>query len=295
MTVLHSAEFIERWKSMLYRLYDYRFEGDFAVVPTFFGTTSLVYLPLLNYTDRSVQECKMLALQAEGKNHQLRALNSQCDTFAKNDTVTMRLDMDGLDEQSVWQKRLDAKCRNQVRKAQKCGLYVEKGDDKKLLDDFYSLFLSTMRGYGTPAFKKEFFELLLQDRLAQIYIAYTQDAQAAAGIVVVDDLQLSWVGWGASNECFLSLCPNNLLYYEAIKDATAQNKAVFDFGRSGFGGNTFQFKSHFGAKPVKIEIIKPQTENVYSKYEAASSVWRRLPSCVTDYIGPKLCRYLADL
>ena len=73
--------------------------------------------------------------------------------------VTMILDLED-DRETQW-KALDAKVRNQVRKAQKCGLEAVSGG-MELLDGFYDVFCRNMRDLGTPVYGKEFFRTIIE-------------------------------------------------------------------------------------------------------------------------------------
>lgn len=263
-------------------------------VPGLLGGSTAVYLPLLNYSDINLLEAQALRKQWDHLPFQIRALDPQYTQFVADDTVTMRLDIEGLSAEQVFKQRVHSKCRNQIRKGEKSGLTLIEGRDGDVVRDFYSVFARTMHRYGTPAFSRRLFELLPKFVDARFLVAYHQE-QPVAGLCLVSDGPLAWVPWAGSELSHRALCPNHLLYWQAIQLATAANQEVFDFGRSAFLGPTYAFKSDWGAKPVKIEILTEKPRNVYSKYALASAVWQRLPRQVVGLVGPKLCRYLPDL
>ena len=84
------------------------------------------------------------------------------------------------------------------------------------------------------------------------------------------------------------------MYWQAIREAYEAGKTIFDYGRSGYGGGTYEFKTRWGAVPVKIDVLTPRQQEVYSKYKLASVLWKRLPRVAVDTVGPRLCRYLPD-
>ena len=59
-----TPEFCDRWAELLRRLYGYRFEGPFAIVPTLTGRRVLSHLPLLSYTALRRDEADALVRQA---------------------------------------------------------------------------------------------------------------------------------------------------------------------------------------------------------------------------------------
>ena len=88
-----TPEFCDRWAELLRRLYGYRFEGPFAIVPTLTGRRVLSHLPLLSYTALRRDEADALSARQEAALYQIRVLNPTCRDFHKNDTVTMRIDL----------------------------------------------------------------------------------------------------------------------------------------------------------------------------------------------------------
>lgn len=293
---VHSKHFIDQWKGLLTRLYGYESYMDFMVVPSLLGKKHLSYLPLLNYTDRKADEVDDLRELGRGNDYSIRVLNGEQKEFEENETVTMRLDLETLDEEAIFSSRLHSKCRNQVRKALKSPLKIKTGCSAELIDDFYEVFFQTMQRYGTPVFDKALFTLLPEyfDNVRYI-VAYARD-EVAAALVCITDEKIAWVPWAGSDPHFSKHCPNHLIYWEAIRSANRCECSLFDFGRSAYGGSTYRFKRQWGAEPVKIEIITAApTDSVYAKYAFASSIWKRLPKQLTAWLGPKLCRYLGDL
>ena len=293
-TVLHSPRFVQAWRALLARLYGYTEAEGAMQVPGLLGGHTLVYLPLLNYSDLDLAQAQALRQRWAGKAYQIRVLDPSVQTFEPNDTVTMRLDIAGLSAQQVFQQRIHSKCRNQIRKAEKSGMTWTEGRDGRVVQDFYRVFASTMHRYGTPVFSRRLFEHLPQQVDARFLVAYWE-GQPVAGLCLVTDGPIAWVPWAGSEHAHRSLCPNHLLYWNAIQKAVAGGQQVFDFGRSGYLGPTFVFKRDWGAQPVRIAILTHQTQDVYSKYALASTVWKRLPRLVVNRVGPFLCRHLPDL
>lgn len=290
-----SWEFCEKWKYLLKELYDYKFEGEFAVVKSVLHRKTLSYLPLTNYTNvNSAQANELIADMPSDGNYQIRLLDPGYKDFQFLDTVTMRLSLEKEHINNIWEEVLDQKCRNQIRQAKRKKLVIKKGFSDKLIDDFYALYMNTMHYHGTPALRKDFFDLLKTISNAIYYVVY-EEMKAISAIVLMYDYELAMIGWGASDRSYFSLRPNNFIYWEAIKDAFEAGKKIFDFGRSGFKGGTYSFKRHFGAIPVKIDILRPKPENIYEKYNVASAVWKKLPKKISAYAGPRLCKYLTDL
>jgi hypothetical protein len=106
------------------------------------------------------------------------------------------------------------------------------------------------------------------------------------------------VPWASSNKDHKALCPNNLLYWEAIRFAIAGGFRTFDFGRSTPGEGTFKFKEQWGAKPRQLfwQYLLPGGGHLPDlnpknpKYALAIKAWQRLPVPVTKLLGPMIVR-----
>jgi FemAB-related protein (PEP-CTERM system-associated) len=124
--------------------------------------------------------------------------------------VTFRLDLSpGAD--AVW-ARLDAKVRNQVRKAQKSGLVVEWAG-RAGVADFYDVFAVNMRDLGSPVHGRRFFEALLEEFGSGARLALVRrDGRAVGGAVCLAFRDTVYVPWSSSLRAFRALSPNNLLY-----------------------------------------------------------------------------------
>jgi hypothetical protein len=290
----HSPAFVERWRALLVELYGYGSDERALLVPGVLQGKTAVYAPLLNYTDLSLAEGQAMQQRLRGRAHQIRVLDPSQETFAPNDTVTMRLDIAGLSVEQVFRDRIPSKCRNQIRKSQKVDLTFRDGADPQAIADFHGVFAQTMHRLGSPVLSRRLFELLAARMEARFLLAYL-DGRPVAGLCLLVDQHLAWVPWAGSVVEHRSLCPNHLVYWHAIQQAVQAGAEVFDFGRSGYLSHTFAFKNEWGAKPVRIVSLASQTDDVYAKYSLASSVWKRLPAGLVNRIGPVLCKYLADL
>ena len=186
------------------------------------------------------------------------------------------------------------KCRNQIKKAQKSGLITINCNSAKSISEFYKLYADNMFRHGTPAFGMEFFEVLSDSIECDFIITYL-DETPVSSVVVVYDENIALAMWAGINSNYLKYSPNHSMYWKAIELAINKDKEIFDFGRSGYGSPIYKFKLQWGAMPIKIDILENSQSDIYKKYSHASTIWKRLPRKIVDFIGPKLCRYLKDL
>lgn len=214
----------------------------------------------------------------------------------KEHKVTMILELQ-KDEETQW-KALDAKVRNQVRKAEKSGLSTISGH-LDLLDGFYEVFSRNMRDLGTPVYGKSFFRNVLEafPETTRIISVMMGKRTIASGILAWyrDTLE---VPWASSISDFRDKCPNNLLYWEAMRFAIKNGTAKFDFGRSTPGEGTFRFKKQWGAQPVQLYwqyLLRdgekmPELNPKNPKFEMAIKIWKRLPLALANFLGPRIVK-----
>jgi len=283
-----------------------------GILPLFFIKSSLfgnhlISLPFLNYGGMLANSAVISARLLKESQNILHGLQAEYVEFrhlegtlggleTKKHKVAMILDLE-RNEDAQW-KALDAKVRNQVRKAQKCGLSIVAGH-LDLLDGFYEVFTRNMRDLGTPVYAKSFFRNILEvfAETARIISVMQGNKAVASGILTWfrDTLE---VPWASSISDYREKCPNNLLYWEAIRFAIENGYGKFDFGRSTPGGGTFHFKKQWGAKPVQLHwqyLLAngghiPDLNPGNPKYSLAIKVWQRLPLAVANSLGPWIVR-----
>lgn len=268
---------------------------------------SVVSLPFLNYggllandeqaKEELVSAASQLAIHEGAGSVELRHCEAHgLGLVPKQHKVSMLLPL-APDTDTQW-KHLDAKVRNQIRKAGKSGLTVQIGG-KELLEDFYSMFARNMRDLGTPVYGRVFFEAILEvfSLHTRIFVVKSQDTPIAAGLSSIFNETME-VPWAGSLVEYRSLCPNMLLYWEAIQFGIQQGMKIFDFGRSTPGEGTYRFKTQWGAKasPLVWEYWMkdggplPNISPTNAKFSLAIKLWKKLPLAVANLLGPPIVR-----
>lgn len=296
MTITHTKDFIDRFRQVLHKTYGYDLYMDLCVVPSILSAPVLSYMPLLNYTDRLHDDVDDLLELAKESDYLIRALNPDQKEFDADEPVAMRLEIDSSKPEDLM-LLAKSRCRNKIRNSSKKFHYALKSG-RACIDDFYEILSQTYHRHGTPILpKKLFYEL--QDEFEEkliFFVSYDEQGHPAAAMSVFVDETLAWYAWGGVEETYSQKLAGYYIYFEVLKRVTHDfDIKVFDFGRSPFEGSTYRFKSQFGAKPVKIELIKPDNEDLYSKYAFAAKLWQKLPRSVVQKLGPRLTKYLADL
>lgn len=201
----------------------------------------------------------------------------------------------------LW-RRLDAKVRNQVRKAERSGLSVEFGHQASL-DDFYRAFAVNMRDLGSPVHARRFFLAILEAFGDRARIALVRkDGVPIGGLFALAFKDTLTVPWASSLREYLPLCPNVLLYWEILAAACREGFRRFDFGRSSPGSGTHRFKRQWGAEEVPLYSyqipLRPGGERSLSGADARGarlvSIWKHLPVHLSRWVGPHVRRYLTQ-
>lgn len=265
---------------------------------------SLTSLPFLNYggvmADTSeAAEALLAAARSEARarkcDHvELRHVARQFGSLpCKTHKVSMRLPLG-----TVSIDTLDRKVRNQIRKAEKCGLTVERGGDE-LIGDFYAVFARNMRDLGTPVYSRRLFEEVMRvfPQRSQLHVVRLSGQPVAAGFTYRTTTMVQ-LPWASSIRDYNTLCPNVLLYWDAIQFAQSTGAAMFDMGRSTPNEGTFKFKAQWGAAPVPLhweyQLLNadhlPNVSPANPKFQLAIALWQKLPVSVTLRVGPRIVR-----
>lgn len=203
------------------------------------------------------------------------------------------------DPEELW-KSFKPKVRNQVRKAEKSDIIATSGG-LELLDSFYRVYVVRMRELGTPCYPRKLMHSILKTfpDNCRIFAVRLGGLTIGAGFTMCFN-GLVEIPWAATLVEYNKLCPNNLLYWSAIKHYCLCGANAFDFGRCTTDSNTYRFKKQWGSEPVKLyyqywvrpghrlSILSPEA----SRYQRKIQMWKKLPLWVTRLVGPCISRNL---
>jgi len=193
--------------------------------------------------------------------------------------------------ENIW-KSFDKKVRNSIRKAEKNNVKVVDGD-KKDLEEFYKLYLNTMKKLGSPPHSFKFFDNVFKfcsDNVKLLFAEY-ENKKIAASIFFSHKKKIYY--WkNVSEEQYLYLRPNDLILFKMIEWGQKKNFESFDFGRSRMYTGGFLFKKRWGGKMNELkyhhrvykdcEIPDPEKE----KYKSLGRIWKSLPIFIIKRLGP---------
>jgi lipid II:glycine glycyltransferase (peptidoglycan interpeptide bridge formation enzyme) len=197
----------------------------------------------------------------------------------------------------VWTDVFDTEVRRRVTDARDAGLTIRQIEG---LDEYYSLYVKTMKRHGSPQFPRGFFTTLASafgDRCTVLGAEY--EGNLIAGLLTLDTGSESVIWSNASDASYWDRSPNYLLYARAIERAIENGRSVVDFGRTSPGSGTESFKRQFGGqrRPL-ISMVSPPHRvgrGSISQYRRLQPVLRRLSPVIThERIGPHLKTYIHE-
>jgi hypothetical protein len=205
-------------------------------------------------------------------------------------------------EAFVWRQLHAGSTQRSIKKAQKAGIIVRRGETAGDWLIMAELEERTAQGHGLPAPPRRFFvegcRRLQSAGLADLYLAFTNSGARAAAITVWKGPR-SWIyAFGASDPAYLDQRPNHVLIWTAIQDAIAAERH-FDLGRAApEQEGLVEFKRRWGGQALPLTYDywpTPGGLNLAARdrgsMAAAAAVWSRLPASVAR-LGAGLYRYL---
>ena len=207
------------------------------------------------------------------------------------------------DPEAQW-KALRAKVRNQTRKAEREGLELVEADESGLLAAFYEPFRVNMRDLGSPVHSRTFFRSAARHFGDRLRLIVTQNGdRPVGGLVAIRFGNRVSVPWASTLRSERKRCPNNQIYWEAIKWAIEAGASEFDFGRSPRDGGTYRFKKGWGAVEEPLDWRRFDSDGSRLSrgagapspvLERLSRLWTRLPVPMASWLGARIRRYFSN-
>jgi FemAB-related protein (PEP-CTERM system-associated) len=193
---------------------------------------------------------------------------------------------------------LPFKKRNKIRKGLKNNFSMRiQRSDYRTFEDLHS---RNLRRLGTPNFPPRLFGALLENFAGQVDI---REVLLDGKVVVAACMNFYFrdqmhTYYAASDQRYLSLAPNDFMYFDHLRWAGKNGYRIFDFGRSKLGSGTVEYKRYWGTTmrelPYEILLINRKEVPNFSpqnpKFELAIKIWQRLPLPVTRALGPQLVK-----
>lgn len=206
-------------------------------------------------------------------------------------------------EDAIW-SGIQKPVQRQVRKSRKMGVKIRFAREREDMSLYHRLHVGTRTGkHGMPAQPRKFFQELWDrfsvDSTIQVLFAEFEGS-TIAGMVLLATGDTVRYAYGASQEQFLHLAPNNLLMWESIAWAADNGYKFFDMGRTARDNHgLMEFKRKWGATAYPLPYYySPRVAGLAStsegsrKYQILTAGWKRLPLPVASTLGGMLYKHL---
>jgi len=201
------------------------------------------------------------------------------------------LELKDKSNDQIWKNYKDSLKRT-IKTALKSELRFEKIKSKEEVNQFYQLYLTSMkRNQAMAKYPIELFHKiydLLVPEFSDIFFVKYHD-QPIAGMVVIYSQKMAHYFHGGSETRYLYLRPNDLLFHQAIQIAKEKGKAYFDFlGSDKRFLSLIKFKDKWGTQKEELfnfqkdlGLVRPFLFKVaFSLVQTSfgSAIYRRLKS-----------------
>jgi hypothetical protein len=205
--------------------------------------------------------------------------------------------------QGVLFKSFSDTVRRGIRKAVRAGLRVEFSNGFDSIRTFYALHCLTRRRHGLPPQPLRFFENIARYILAQghgFVATVRREDRPVAAAVFFHHNRKAFYKFGASDYAFQQLRPNNILFWEAIRQCADNGFDSLHLGRTSLANEGLRrFKLGFGAHEERIEYYKYDfTKQTFVSEIDHSTGWfnwafRQMPLPVLRLAGQLLYLHLS--
>lgn len=156
------------------------------------------------------------------------------------------------ENEAMFQK-LGSSVRRGVRKAEGSGVRVDFSRSARAMEVYYGLHCRTRKRHGVPPQPKKFFENIARYIFSReqgfVAIARSSGGRPVAGAICLYSGREAIYKFGASDDRFQHLRPNNLVVWEAMEELAALGCSNLHLGRTSLGNPGLRrFKLGFGAR-----------------------------------------------
>jgi FemAB-related protein (PEP-CTERM system-associated) len=194
---------------------------------------------------------------------------------------------------------------HQIKKSRKLGVQVRIAQHREDMAHYYRLHLQTRcKKHGMPAQPEHYFfglwDAFAASSAVQLLLAEYDGIVIAGMILLASDTTVQYA-YGASDENYLHLAPNNLLMWAAIEWGCIHGYQTLDMGRTaGDNAGLMEFKRRWGAikEPLPYYYYPhaaglAATSESSWKFRLLTACWRRLPLQVAGPLGSHFYKHLA--
>ncbi|HVP80505.1 MAG TPA: GNAT family N-acetyltransferase [Thermodesulfobacteriota bacterium] len=206
--------------------------------------------------------------------HQVRIVDSPfweerdpSSNYRRYENICTLVDLRNMDEERLW-KSYGHYVRRDIKRAQKHGIEIHKGNSKEDLESLYQLYLKAMERNLAPAKYSFQFVAALGNFMATsnrgVLLIATMNQTPVAGILLIHSNSSTHAFLAGSDSRFLKFYPNKFLIHRSLVESIANGHQVFDFmGSEKEDENLIRFKNLWGGRP-----------NTITTYVKDYNIWR---------------------
>ncbi len=208
------------------------------------------------------------------------------------ENICTLIDLKNMDEESLW-KTYSHYVRRDIKRAQKHGIEIYKGNSKDDFDCLYQLYLKAMERNIAPAkypyqMVMALREFIMMSNRGVLLIA-KMDQTPVAGILLIYSNSSSHAFLAGSDSKFLKFYPNKFLIHRSLAESIACGHHIFDFMGSEKGDeNLIRFKNLWGGRPDTL------TTYVKDYNRVRCWVWKTVRDLINTPVGSKLTRIVRN-
>jgi Acetyltransferase (GNAT) domain len=257
--------------------------------------------------NRLIDEAIALARQQKARYLELRtgasAVLAQRSDLVEGNLYVRWLKPLATDPDSLWSE-LRKPVQHQIKKSQKLGVQVRIAHHREDIAHYYRLHLRTRtRKQGMPAQPQSFFyelwDAFAPRGMMQLLLSEYQGTVIAGMVLLASGTTIRYA-YGASDERYLHLAPNNLLMWTAITQGCAGGYQTLDLGRTACDNyGLMEFKRRWGAVKERLPYFYypcmtglAATSEQSWKFRLLTTCWKRLPLAVAGPLGGYLYKHL---
>jgi len=207
------------------------------------------------------------------------------------------------DADALW-SGLRKPIQHQIKKARKLGVQVRMAQSRADVMHYYQLHLQTRcKKHGMPAQPQRYFydawDAFAASGKMQLLLAEYEGKVIASMILFASGTTLRYA-YGASDDQYLQVAPNNLLMWTAISWGCTHGYSTLDMGRTSCDNEgLMEFKRRWGAVQEPLPYYYyPQMQGLATtsehswKFRLLTACWRLLPLQVAGPLGGSLYKHL---
>ena len=212
--------------------------------------------------------------------------------FKSFENICTLIDLKNMDEEKLW-KSYDHYVRRDIKRAQKNGIVIHKGESEADFRFLYDLYLQAMQRNHAPAKYPAQLIMALREFIlgsgGGVLLMARMGETPVAAILLIYSKSSTHAFLAGSDSRFLKYYPNKLLIHHALMESIACGHDVFDFmGSEKEDKNLIRFKNLWGGRSISV------TTHVHDYNRLRCWMWDTIKSFMNTSVGSKLTRIVRD-